>query len=411
MIYPYVGDWLISPVPLQLSFNFCSHKCSYCFANLNNPNREFDVKGYQDQIKGLYNQDDKERYTRNDLQSILLREKYPVLISNLVDPFATSNYQYSIPIMEQLTQMGVPVALQTRGGRGIDDALSFLPPTLWYISIPFLSDELRKQFEPAAPSIDDRLSLISKLKAKGHEVVVGVNPTLSNWLPNNDSKELLNMLWEKGVTGIWVAAFHLNTKQIKVMPDKDKDRLGITVINKGLKNARNLQEDCFTFIDELKDYAHSLGMDVEGLFEGERNDFFAPYKKVYKKLFPTVHDFINWCHDNKQDNEPVYFDEFVKVMRGFPKGEFNLSPYMNCMSQKLVKDKNIHYKMSYLKLLWLSWNDFRMKRTLDRYWSFKIGVIDTGKELKFEVDGKGNKVYYFNSKGWDDEDEFLIVNK
>ncbi len=404
MIYPYVGDYLISPVPLQLSFNYCSHKCSYCFANLNNPGRTFDVKQYQDQIKSIT--------TRNDLQSTLLKQKYPVLISNLVDPFATSNYQIAVPVIEQLTNMGIPVAIQTRGGvtkgeTAADDVLSFLPPSVWYISIPTLNDAIRKQIEPAAPSIESRFKLISKLKEKGHEVLVGINPTVSDWLPDNDSDKLLTILKGLGVHGVWVAALHFNTKQMKVMPGRDKTNLGPAVIKKGLDNARDLQPECFDFIDGIKNSALSKGLEVEGMFDGGVNHFFDVFGKVYKKLFPTIHEFINWCHQNKQDGEPVYFHEFVKVMSGFPTGEHNLSPYMMCMSQQLVKE--VHYKMSYKKLLWLSWNEYRMKRTLDRYWSFKVGVTMKGDTMNWHTDDKGNKIFFFQRNGWEDEDEFLII--
>lgn len=399
MIYPYVGDYLINPVPLQLSFNFCSHKCSYCFANLNNPDRSFDLREYQGQIKAIH--------TRKDLQSTLLKNKYPVLISNLVDPFATSNYQQAIPVIEQLTNMGIPVALQTRGGRGIDDVLKFLPPSVWYVSIPMLQDSIRKKIEPAAPSIESRFELIAQLKEKGHEVICGVNPTVSDWLPGDDSKFLIDKMKSVGVHGIWVAALHFNIKQLKRMPERDKINLGETVISKGMRNARNLQEDCFAFIDDMKNYALSVGVEVEGMFDGGKNNFFEPFKKVYKKLFPTIHDFINWCHENKKDGDAVYFHEFLKVMGGFPGGEHNLSPYLMCMSQTLVKD--VHYKMSYKKLLWLSWNELRMKRTLDRYWSFKVGVHFDKGDMNWQVDDKGNKVYYFQREGWGDDDEFLIV--
>jgi hypothetical protein len=39
--------------------------------------------------------------------------------------------------------MQIPVAIQTRGGKGVDDVLDFLPPSVWYISIPCLNDDIR----------------------------------------------------------------------------------------------------------------------------------------------------------------------------------------------------------------------------------------------------------------------------
>lgn len=372
-----------------------------CFANLNNPGRTFPLADFQAQIKAVK--------SRNDLQSVLLREKYPVLISNLVDPFATSNYQLSVPVIQQLTDMGTPVAIQTRGGRGVDDVLSFLPQSVWYVSIPMLNDDIRKKIEPAAPSIESRFKLISDLRSRGHKVIVGINPTVSEWLPGNDGETMIYQLKALCVTGIWVAAFHLNTKQVKQMSDFEKRCLGEDVMQKGLKNARDLQQGCFDFIDEMKTIALQAGLEVEGMFDGAASNFFKPFQDTYAKLFPTIHDFINWCHEHKKDGEPVYFQEFLKVMKGLPAGEHNLSPYMMCMSQQLVKE--VHYKMSYKKLLWLCWNDHRMKRTLDRYWSFKIGVQEnkTKTGIDWYRDDKGNKIYFFQRNGWEDEDEFLIV--
>lgn len=391
MIYPYVGDFLISPVPLQLSFNFCSHKCTYCFANLNNPNRSFDLKEFQGQLKGIY--------TNNSLASVLLREKYPVLVSNLVDPFATSNYGVAVPTLEMLAQLEIPVAIQTRGGRGIDDALAFLPKSVWYISIPMLNDDIRKKIEPGAPSIESRLQLIEILKNAGHEVLVGINPTIEDFLPGNDSQRLIGILKAKGVHGIWVAAMHFNTKQLKVMPAKDRERLGERVIQKGLKNARGLQQTCFDFIDDLKEYALLNGLWVEGMFEGEKNHFFDPFYSTYSKVFPTIHAFINWCHDNKADNEPVYYHEFEKLMLpGLITGAHNVSPYMRCMSQKFddeVRD-TIGYKQTFKWLLNACWNDTRMKRTLERYWSFAVSVRYNGNEMFLNRDENGDTIYHFN---------------
>lgn len=397
MIYPYVGDFLISPIPLQLSFNYCSHKCSYCFANLNNPKRTFDLKEFQAQMKGLN--------SRNDLQSTLLRHRYPVLISNLVDPFATSNYSVAVPVIEMLTNMGIPVAIQTRGGRGIKDVLSFLPPSVWYISIPMLDDSIRQTIEPAAPTIQSRLDLISELTEIGHKVVVGINPTVEDWL-GSDYIKLLSVLTQKGVTGIWVAAMHFSTRQINTMPAVDKARLTDSILLKGLKNSRALQQPCYDYLDKVTSFAKHIGLETEGMYNGETSDFFSPYNDVYKNTFPSIHNFINWCHRNKNTNDPVYFSEFKEVLAGkFPKGLFNLSPYLMCMSQKMVKE--YHYKMSYTKLLNIAWNDVRLKRNLERFWCFAVSVTYDGKEMHYRHDDEGNVIYHFNPTSFD-EDFFIV---
>ena len=39
MIVPYWGELFVSPAPLEMTLNHCSHACAYCFANLNDPQR------------------------------------------------------------------------------------------------------------------------------------------------------------------------------------------------------------------------------------------------------------------------------------------------------------------------------------------------------------------------------------
>jgi hypothetical protein len=38
----YDNELTISPIPIELSLNFYSHSCHFCFANLNAPNRRTD---------------------------------------------------------------------------------------------------------------------------------------------------------------------------------------------------------------------------------------------------------------------------------------------------------------------------------------------------------------------------------
>jgi len=79
--------------PLEISLNYCSHNCHFCFANLNSPNRTADVK----QIMGILSTcQEKETFAAK-----LLRDKYPVTISNHVDPFSESNWRISLPIINK----------------------------------------------------------------------------------------------------------------------------------------------------------------------------------------------------------------------------------------------------------------------------------------------------------------------
>jgi len=107
----FFGEFLISPIPLELSLNYCSHVCAYCFANLNDRGRQADIGA----VMRFFN----ELPSRTSLQSHLVREGYPILFSNRVDPFATSNVKLSLPLLEIMRTLDIPVAIQTKGGKGI----------------------------------------------------------------------------------------------------------------------------------------------------------------------------------------------------------------------------------------------------------------------------------------------------
>ena len=129
MFSTYYGELLISPLPIELSGNFCSHMCGYCFANLNQPNRKYDVLKTMRFLK--------EFKTRRSLTAKLLKNGYPVLYSNKIDPFSASNFMHSLPLIELMVQMNIKISIQTRGGHGIDEVLKILPKSVFYISIFF----------------------------------------------------------------------------------------------------------------------------------------------------------------------------------------------------------------------------------------------------------------------------------
>lgn len=98
-IQAYSGEYLISPIPMEMSMNYCSHKCAVCFANLNQPNRKLDFKDFVSALKTSEK--------GKTLRSYLLKNKYPVLLSNRVDPFALSNYKQLNAIVEMLDTVNI----------------------------------------------------------------------------------------------------------------------------------------------------------------------------------------------------------------------------------------------------------------------------------------------------------------
>lgn len=305
MLTNYAGEFLVSPVPLELSMNYCSHKCAYCFANLNNPERAFDFDGFVRHIKNYK--------TRNDLTSYFLQNKYPVLISNKVDPFAQTNYRQTIAVLEILKANEIPVVWQTKGGIGIAEALDISPdPACWYISISMLDEDIRKKIEPGAPSIEDRFILIEHLVSIGHSVNVGVNPLVEDWLPLADLEKLCERLKSLGVNGVWIEALHLNNRQIANLTKKERTAIGEEIIRSSNPLRFGSAENYIMFACEV---VKDSGLQVFSKQQPFRSDYFAKYHELYHgKTFKTMQDFINWCFENKPNKSEVTLSEFINFM-------------------------------------------------------------------------------------------------
>lgn len=145
MFTPYYGEFMIIPMATEFSFNRCSHGCLYCFSRLNNYKNRSSLKSVFNFLSDYE--------TRITYLSYLFQQKYAICISNRTDPFSESNYKITQKVLEFLVKKEIPIALQTKGGLGIDDILEFLPPSLWYITICFDDESLREKIEPNAPSI------------------------------------------------------------------------------------------------------------------------------------------------------------------------------------------------------------------------------------------------------------------
>ena len=282
---PLYGALLKVPIPLDLSGNWCSHACPYCYANLNSPTRMMDVKSVQ---KLLANYE-----SRITIESLLLKQGYPVMISNHIDPFSTSNYRQMVPIMEQMTTMGIPYSVQTKGGKGWEKVLEFMPKGVWYVSISFTDDETRKAIEPAAPPLAHRYEMIKEVIAHGHTVIIGANPCEPDWLKN--PLPFFDNLKEIGVFGTWMESLHLNSKQGLVLSGRDRLQLTEELISRSMK--RKSDPIRAEFVSLCREYANLIGLKNHGMGAGRRSSFFDAYH-MYPKIFPTVQNFINHCWDN-----------------------------------------------------------------------------------------------------------------
>lgn len=348
MLNPYYGEFLLSPIPLELSLNYCSHKCAYCFANLNKPDRRADINGI---FRLLANYQ-----TRACLSAELLRRGMPVLISNKVDPFAASNFKLTLPILQTLSAMGIKVAFQTKGGKGIDEALQLVGPSCWYISISTLDDGLRRKLEPGAPSIESRFELIQKLIAAGHSVSVGVNPLVQEWLP--DPSALFGRLLSIGCKKVWIETLHLNNNQTRELSERERSVLTDSLIAKACK--RTPPVEVYNFFVDALETAREMGMDVMCINSPYRSDYWSDYERLYPNRFPTWQGFINRCYDTKQPGDHVTFGEFWEyVSPNLPPINKNVLDYIGATKPNIKAGERIPTDIGFKEMLAILWSDVR----------------------------------------------------
>lgn len=302
-VQSYSGEFTVSPIPLEFSMNYCSHKCAYCFANLNQPGRELDVKQSINDIKNCN--------SSKSLKGYLLKNGYPVLISNRVDPFAATNWRQTLTFIELFYKNGNDIAIQTKGGQGVDEALELLKPSCFYISLSMLDDNIRKLIETGAPPIMERIKLAQKLISKGHKVSIALNPLVEDWLPLDDYEQIIEILIEIGIKDIWIESLHLNSKQISRMTGKEKINMGSEILESAKKRQRNNSYFMYIHSDLVE-----RGINVFSMNQPFRSDYFDGYKKTYKdKTLKTTQEFINYCFDNYADGQMIRFTDYYEFMK------------------------------------------------------------------------------------------------
>lgn len=305
-----------SPGPLELSLNYCSHGCVYCFANLNKPDRKANPKQALNLLQDMEN--------RESYAAMLLRERYPVDFSPTVDPFAKSNADIALPLIEMMLAMDVPFSLMTKGGKRVGEAIAMLDkPIYWYISIATLNEEIVRETEPGAPSIKERLALVEKLTNLGHKVAVGINPAVPDWEPEKVVAEVA----KRGAVGIRVQPMHISHRQLQNVSAKGKEALGQIVIHQALYRYKH--PELYQVCDMVRELSLEAGMEVFDSQQKEQSNFFDNYRACYKKTFPMMQDFVNWCYREKKPGDSIYYEEFRDFFVPlFPQGTFPLYNYV-----------------------------------------------------------------------------------
>jgi len=363
-IEPYWGEFLIMPAAMEYSLNFCSHACSYCFANLNKPDRKGSAKTAINQIRDMGH--------RGTLADTLLREKYPVVISNKSDPFSKSNHAEVIPVIEMLCERDVPVNIQTKGGEGWEGVAKMLKPSVWYVSIGFTDDAMRKKVEPAAPSLESRWEMIEMLGVMGHHVIIGINPCDPEWFA--DPEPFVDrMAATKGVHGAWIEVLHFNPKQIAVMPERSKKAITIERIENCKK--RTPASDTWAHVLYVRSLVKEAGLEAFTMQQPEVSHIWDPFHVCYPKTFPTVQEWINAVDESgfadRGDGHPrlISFGDWLDWLKvqgtvgsPMPSGKLDVGHYIGSQAHDICRQYgNWTNRMTYEQLMWFLWKHQNIK--------------------------------------------------
>lgn len=397
MIDILTNGLLSSPVPIQFTGNYCSHNCSYCFANINNPKRKLDIKAVTSQLKNYKN--------RNDLPSYFLREKYPLLISNNIDPFSKSNQPFVSDLIYQLQDIGVPVALATRGGIGWQDISKNITPSVWYVSIPYQNDELRQKYEPQAPSVDERYQLIETIIKQGHKVILSINPFNPLFAPN--PIEIIQKAEKLGVKSVIVNKLHLTPIQQSNLIPSHKEILGENLLIEA--KTKGFTDEWLSLAMGMYNYCIENGLNLLGMDTGLSQNNFIEFKECYSKTLPTIFDFMNWCFNNKNEGDLITFNDFFNFFEPLLPNidKADISKYI--VNKAVTGDKDFYKKMSFKNILHLYWEHPKLNLGLAKHYpAFSWAKKQTPTKLDFIYDNDHNKQLYYNKLNFNSNENITI---
>ena len=388
MITPFYGELLLQPIPLELSLNYCSHKCAYCFANLNKPDR----KAAPQSIVNLLS----EIHERETLEAVLLREGYPVMMSNKVDPFAQSNFRLTLQILELLKALKIPVAFQTKGGPGIDEALDLIGPSCFYWTITTDDEAAAKRIEPGAPTIAARFAMMRRVRARGHHVWVGANPLVRQWIP--DLGRYVKRLADEGVKDVWSEVLHLSRDQVKKMSSREKDAMTGVVIKDGI--ASNIPAECVDFEIQFIRLLSERGINFGCKHWPEASHVVDNYTR-YPKRYPTMTEFTDMAWRDWKPGREFTFAEWADFMLArLPDIHLkSLGHYIFSCSRKLGQRIRFAGSIGFWEVLRVIWVEREHRMNPSRSRAFKkIFTLGADGEKIYKLDSEGLPIRWFTGR-------------
>ncbi len=285
------------PWPLYLDLNPCAYACAYCWSNLDGKKQELDLQVLKKQLDFIGS----DWEIGEGIAAFLLEKKYPVCFSPTSDPFAPSNEEAFLRVLELLEEVNLPRTYETRGGRLAAQTLLAEPLTAISIALTTDRPDIAQKYEPKAPCLEERLELAQALKRQGHFVEIGLNPLVPAWW--RDINGLLERLSKMGLTHLLIQDLNLNLRQRQAFPFQDDEFLTYA-----MKQSKPDWQEIWA----VKERAWKLGFYVDPLYGSNYaqwpDHYFGEYFRMVDTWVPTMQEFFFLlARQQKELGKPIYY--------------------------------------------------------------------------------------------------------
>jgi DNA repair photolyase len=331
-----------------------------------------------------------------------MREKYPIIISNNIDPFSASNQPFVNDLIYTLKDLEIPVVLATRGGKGTE-ILKDLSPSVLYISIPYDSEDKRQKYEPHAPTLEQRYELIDFAIKNGHKVITSINPFNPQFAENPIS--IAKNVKGLGVKSILINKLHLTAPQQANMTDKERDIMGEDLLKES--KSKGFTSEWLNNAIYLYEYTIENEMSLIGFDSGLAQTHYSEFKECYKKTLPTIYDWFNWCAENKKEGDLIYFEEFYNFFsERLPNTDADLSKYI--VNKVNLKDNTFYSKMDLRNILHLYWENPKFIGLAKHFPVFSYVKKQYPNKLDYLYDSEHNKTMIYTPLKLNINENYII---
>jgi len=195
-----LADYCINP------YVGCQHACKYCYAESYTRRFSNHAEAWGDFVDVKIN-----------APAVLAREvkrkpKGTVYISSLTDAYQPLERKYELTrkLLDILLHHQFPISIQTKSAlvlRDLDLILRFHERQVGF-TITTLNDDVRKSFEPASSSAEEKLRAIKQLKENGVRTFVFFGPFLP-YLSDQNLEQYFHQIADAGVDYILVDKLNL----------------------------------------------------------------------------------------------------------------------------------------------------------------------------------------------------------